>query len=205
MAELKKFQVEGRTERGKGPNHRLREEGVVPGVYYDADGGNIPIKVDYVALSKLVSFAGYSKVFELEILTEGKSEIKPALIKAVHHHPLKAVYNHVDFFGVDLDKKVTVAIPVQVVGKPLGVIAGGTMGIFRETLEVECLPHDIPDAIVLDVTALALGQNIHIADIVFAEGVTGVFDDNFAVVGVVAPRAGDVDDEEEEEATTEEA
>ncbi|GAU09835.1 50S ribosomal protein L25 [Desulfoplanes formicivorans] len=199
MSELLKLEVEGRTETGKGPNRRLRETGMVPGVYYDAKGHNIPVKVDFVALSKVVSAVGYAKVFELEIDRDGKSETMPCLIKDIHHHPLKPIYNHVDFFGVDLHKKVVVSIPVRVEGKAVGVTRGGRLGIFRETVEVECLPKDIPDSLTLDVTDLDLGHSILIADVEFGEGVSAVYEDNYAVVGVVAPRAVEEKDEDEEE------
>jgi large subunit ribosomal protein L25 len=198
MSELMKLKVEGRTEAGKGPSRRLREAGMVPGVYYDSKGHNIPIKVDFVALSKVVDAVGYSKVFELEIDRDGKSETMPCLIKDIHHHPLKPLYNHVDFFGVDLHKKVTVSIPVHVKGKAIGVTRGGDLGIFRETVEVECYPKDIPDSLVIDVTDLDLGHSIFIADVDFGEGVSAVYEENYAVVGVVAPRAAAEETEEEE-------
>jgi len=204
MAELQKFHVEGRTERGKGPNRRIREQGLVPGVYYDADGHNIPVKMDFIALSKLYSSVGCSKVFELEIVHEGTTDTKPALIKEIHHHPLKPIYNHVDFFGVDLHKKVTISIPVHVKGKPVGVIAGGVLGVFRETIEVECLPSDIPDSLVLDVTNLNLGQNIVIGDVDLPEGVTALFEEDYAIVGVVVPRGSEEAAEGEAENAAEE-
>jgi large subunit ribosomal protein L25 len=195
-----KLQVEGRTETGKGPIRRLRETGMVPGVYYDSKGNNASVKVDFVVLSKMVSAVGYSKVFELEIDADGKTETMPCLIKAIDHHPLKPIYNHVDFFGVDLDKKVVVSIPVHVKGKAVGVTRGGKLGIFRETVDVECLPKDIPDNLILDVTNVGLGQSILVADVDFGEGVSAVYDDNFAVVGVVAPRSAASDSEEEKAA-----
>ena len=205
MSELMKLKVEGRTEAGKGPNRRLRKTGMVPGVYYDSKGHNIPIKVDFVALSKVVDAVGYAKVFELEIDRDGKSDTMPCLIKDIHHHPLKPLYNHVDFFGVDLHKKVTVSIPVHVEGKAVGVVTrGGELSIFRETVEVECYPKDIPDCLVLDVTDLDLGHSILIADVDFGEGVSAVYEDNYAVVGVVAPHAVEEEETEEEAATAEE-
>ncbi len=199
MSEFLKLEVEGRTETGTGPNRRLRETGMVPGVYYDAKGNNTAVQVDFVALSKIVAAVGYSKVFELEIAGDGKTETMPCLIKAIQHHPLKAIYNHVDFFGVDLDQKVAVSIPVRVTGKAVGVTRGGKLGIFRETVEIECLPKDIPDALVIDVTDIGLGQSILVADVDFGEGVSAVFDDNFAVVGVIAPRAAATEEEESTE------
>ncbi len=202
MSELLKLEVKGRAQTGKGPNRRLRETGMVPGVYYDGKGNNITVKVDFVALSKMVAAVGFSKVFDLEIIADGTTAVKPCLIKAVQHHPLKPIYNHVDFFGVDLDQKVVVSIPVRVEGKALGVTRGGNLGIFRETVEVECLPKDVPDALVLDVKDLDLGQSIFIEDVDFGEGVRAVGEENFAVVGVIAPRAAAVSEEETEEEET---
>jgi large subunit ribosomal protein L25 len=200
MSEFLKLHVERRTETGKGPIYRLRETGMVPGVYYDSKGNNASIKVDFIVLNKMVAAVGYSKVFELEIATDGKTEVMPCLIKAIDHHPLKPIYNHVDFFGVDLDKKVVVSIPVRVKGKAVGVTRGGKLGIFRETVEVECLPQDIPDNLTLDVTNIGLGQSILVADVDFGEKVNAVYDDNFAVVGVLAPRSVASESEDEEEA-----
>ncbi|WP_462323646.1 50S ribosomal protein L25 [Desulfoplanes sp.] len=199
MSDMLKLQVEGRTKTGKGANRCLRNSGMVPGVYYDAHGNNESVKVDFVALSKMVEAAGYSKIFDLEIVHEGVPEARPCLIKAIHHHPLKPMYNHVDFYGVDLDKPIVVAIPVRVSGKAEGVTRGGKLSIFREEVEVECLPKDVPDALELEVTGLGLNQSILVADVDFGENVRAVYDDNFAVVGVVSPRAATEDEEEEGE------
>jgi large subunit ribosomal protein L25 len=84
-----------------------------------------------------------------------------------------------------------------VTGKAKGVVLGGKLEIFRDTLEVECLPLAIPDNVVIDVTALDVNENVSVADVVLSEGVKAVYDDNFAVVGVV------YETEEEEKAGAE--
>lgn len=189
MKEQLSLTVQSRSARGKGPNRRLRAEKLVPGIYYDDKGVNIPVVVEDMPFRKIFKKTGTSRVFNLVIDADGKTETHPTLIWAVQHHPFKNQVDHVDFYGVDPNKQVHVDVKVEVTGKPKGVVVGGKLEIHRETLEVVCLPAAIPERIVLDVTELELNQHINVKDIVLPEGVRAVFDQNFAVVGVVAPSA----------------
>ena len=105
-----------------------------------------------------------------------------------------------DFYGVDLTKEISVHIPVVVEGKAAGEVLGGVLEVYRDTLEVTCLPLAIPDKVVIDVTALEINQHVKVADITLPSGVKAVYEENFAVVGVVVPT-----EEPEEEAPAEEA
>lgn len=196
MKEQLSLTVQNRSARGKGPNRRLRAEKLVPGVYYDDKGVNIPIVVEDIPFRKIYQKTGTSRVFNLVIDADGKTETHPSLIWAVQLHPFKNQVDHVDFYGIDPNKLVHVDVKVEVTGKPKGVVVGGKLEIHRETLQVVCLPAAIPDKIVLDVTELALNQHINVKDIVLPEGVRAVYDQNFSVVGVIAPTA----EAEEEEA-----
>ncbi len=189
MANLQTLSVSERTERGKGPCYRLRKEGMVPGVYYDQNGENISVKVKVLPLSRLYNKLGSSQVFELAIEKGGATQTKPALIWAVRFDPVKPVPQHVDFRGVDLDKEIRVHVPFEIVGKAAGVVKGGVVELFRDNCEVIGKPLSIPEKLVIDVTDLDLNQNVHIADVKYPEGVRGVFDDNYAVVGVVLQAA----------------
>lgn len=184
MNEQLSLTVEKRTAKGKNPNRRLRQEGMVLGVYYDAKGENINVQVASMPFSKLYAKARSNKVIELAI-ADGKDVVtKPAMIWKVVHHPVKSYVEHVDFYGIDLTKRLNVFIPVEIVGKAMGLVKGGVVNVYRDSLEVTCLPTAIPDKIVIDVTNLDLNQNIHIQDIAFPEGVKAIFEENFAVVGV---------------------
>jgi len=201
MAELLKLNVQERTELGKGPNRRLRATGMVPGIYYDAKGSNIPVKVAMVPLQKAYAALGNAQVFDLVLEKDGKTETMPALLWRVRNEPVKGFPEHVDFFGVDLTKEIKIAVHFELVGSSKGVKLGGTLELFRDNIEVICKPMDIPSSIVLDVTELDIMDSIHIEDIQFPEGVTPVFDENYAVVAVHAAR----EDEGEEETEGEEA
>jgi len=193
MAELLKLNVEERSEKGKGPNRRLRATGMVPGIYYDAKGTNIPVKVEMNPLQKAYSKLGSAQVFDLVLEKDGKTETMPALLWRVRNEPVKGVPEHVDFFGVDLTKEIKVAVHFEIVGESAGVKLGGVVELFRNTIEVICKPMDIPESIVIDVTELELHDSVRIEEVKFPEGVTPVFDENYAVVSIIEPR------EEEEE------
>lgn len=177
--------VQKREVTGKGAMRELHRKGLVPGVYY-AKGENVLIQVEPLPLNKAYAKAGSSQLVYLHI--EG-GETRPALIKELVRHPFKTEITHVDFFGVDLKKAVRVRVPIETVGKPKGAVMGGKLAEFRDGLDVECLPTDIPDKITLDVSDLDVGDSIHIADIAMPQGVQALYDENFAVVGLVAPTA----------------
>jgi len=201
MAELLKLNVEERSELGKGPNRRLRVAGLVPGIYYDAKGTNIPVKVEMVPLQKAYSQLGTAQVFDLVIEKDGKSETMPALMWRVRNEPVKGVPEHVDFFGVDLDKTLKVAVQFEIIGDSKGVKLGGQMELYRDTIEVICKPMDIPESITIDITELDIMDSIHIEEVAFPEGVTPLFDENYAVVAVNEMREAEEEEVGEDEET----
>lgn len=189
MAELMTLSVRPRAEKGKGSCRRIRTKELVPGIYYNQKGDNIPVVVDMLPLTKLHRKVGSSRVFHLEVEKDGRTESLPALIWGLQYDPLKSVPIHVDFYGVDLEREIKVDVRVVVEGKAKGIILGGTLEVFRDTLEVVCKPLDVPEKIVINVTDLDVGVNLHIDEIALPAGVRAVYEDNYAVVGVVAKEA----------------
>ena len=188
------LKVEKRDERGKGENRRLRSNGFVPGIFYDK-GDNIAVKCLHLPLEKAYAQVGTSQLLNLDIA----GDTRPVIIKELVKHPYKNRIDHVDFYGVDMSKTVHVQVPVVTTGKPKGIDLGGLLTIFRDHLDIECLPSDIPESIVIDVANLDVGENIAIDELSLPEGVTVHFDEHFAVVGVIAKTEGSDDDEEGEE------
>lgn len=189
MKEQLSLTVQARAERGKGDNRRLRESKMVPGVYYDDKGVNIAVKVEDIPFRKLYKKVGASRVFDLIIKNGEETTTHPSLIWVLKQHPFKNQVEHVDFYGVDPKKEVRVDVAVVIKGKAKGVGVGGKLEIYREAIELVCLPADIPDEVTIDVTELGINQHVSVKDIQLPEGVRAVFDQNFAVVGVVAPEA----------------
>ena len=205
MAELLKLNVQERTELGKGPNRRLRATGMVPGVYYDSKGANIAVKVEMVPLQKAYSALGSAQVFDLVLEKEGKTETHASLLWRVRNEPVKGTPEHVDFFGVDLEKELRIAVHFEVVGEEVapGVKLGGVVELYRDSVEVTCKPMDIPESIVLEIGEMEIGDSIRIEDIEFPAGVTATFDENYTVVAVHEPRAVEEEVEDEEAAEVE--
>jgi len=189
MKEQLSLTVQARAERGKGANHRLRESKMVPGVYYDDKGVNIAVMVADMPFRKLYKKVGSSRVFNLVIENGQETTTHPSLVWVLKQHPFKNQVEHVDFYGVDPKKEVRVSVAIVIKGKAKGVGVGGKLEVYREAVELACLPADIPDEVTVDVTELGINQHVSVKDLKLPEGVRVIFDQNFAVVGVVAPEA----------------
>ena len=131
MSELKTLSVQKRTAFGKGANRRLRVESLVPGVYYASDGTNVPVQMPALPLSKIYEQVGRTNVFNLEIDDNGTKTVHPVFVWDAQYHPVKGVFTHVDFFGVDLNKEIKVDVPLEFVGTSKGVKLGGTLETYR--------------------------------------------------------------------------
>ena len=107
----------------------------------------------------------------------------------MQHHPIRRDVLHVDFHAVRADEKLHAEIPVEPFGEPAGVKNfGGILEIALHSLEVECLPKDLPDLIRIDVSGLNVGESIHVKDIALPEGVSVRVDADLTVVRVAAPK-----------------
>jgi large subunit ribosomal protein L25 len=195
MSEVTSLQLVQREERGKGPCARLRSNGLVPGVFYNSKGENISFSVDNLALGKAFEKVRYSKMIELQIEVDGQLEKRNALFKKLVSHPVKRRYDHVDFIGIDLDKEVQVTIPVEVTGRAKGVVLGGKLEIFQERIMVRCLPTIIPDSVVVDITELGINDKVFVDQLILPEGVTSVYDRNYAVLAILAGRGAKAGEE----------
>lgn len=185
MSEMKTLSVQKRSAFGKGPNRRLRVEALVPGVYYAADGTNVPVQMPALPLSKVYEQVGRTNVFNLEIDDNGTKTIHPVFVWDAQYHPVKGIFTHVDFYGVDLDKNIKVEVPVEFVGTSKGVKLGGTLETYRESVTLSARPQLMPRKITVDITNLELGQSIKVSELALPEGVQAVFKTDFAVVAVV--------------------
>ncbi|THB65729.1 MAG: 50S ribosomal protein L25 [Desulfovibrio sp.] len=197
--------VEARSAVGKGPNRRLRASGMVPGIFYSSKGDNIPVQVPSLPLTKAYEKLGSTQVFNLVVTGDGEEKTVPSLIWKLHHHPFKNQVMHVDFFGVDLEKEIKLVVPLVFEGVSNAVKnEGGVLTVYRDHLEIVCLPLSIPENIVVDVSELELGKNLLVEEIALPEGVKAMYDENYAVVGVNIPAAIEEESEEEGEEGAEE-
>ena len=190
--------VKTRETSGKGVARKLRSAGKVPAVFYGKKSETLSLEVDAKELNDILNKeTGGSIFFNLNI--EGsKDGQKVAILKELQADPVTNRLVHADFLELLMDEKMSAAVPVRLTGKAEGVELGGTLQPIRRELEVSCLPKDLPDFIEIDVTALGIGDSVHIDEVELPKGIEVPHDVNFTVAVVVGRRA------EEEEAVAEE-
>jgi len=183
--------VELRQETGKGVNRRLRSAGKLPGVVYGL-GKNVNIAVDPRPIRKLLTEEG-GRNKTLNLKGEGVDG-KVAMIKEYLVDPVSRNLLHVDLLEIDITKKIDVTVALNFIGKAAGVAEGGVLNIVEREVLVRCLPNAIPKHIDIDVSALTIGDSIHLDQVTLPEGIEKVSQANPTLVGVVPPT-------KEEEAT----
>jgi large subunit ribosomal protein L25 len=179
--------AEAREGVGKGVNRKLRAAGRIPGVIYGKKRDPQAIHLDPTALEKLLRGSGAGLNTLIDLSVGGRTDT--VLVKELQRHPVKGAFWHVDFYQVDLTRKITVSVPLHFVGKARGVEFGGILDHPLRELEVECLPRAIPEFVEVDVSALEIGQAIHVSDLALPEGVEVKTDGALAVASVVLPAA----------------
>jgi large subunit ribosomal protein L25 len=160
----------------------LRKEGKIPGIFYIHGEDNITIAVPEAALRPLI-YTSEAHVINLK-LDSGLEH--SCILRDVQFDPITDRPIHFDLQGVRAEEKLTVEIPVILVGTPKGVKDGGTMQRVLHRLQVECLPRYIPEHIDVNVENLGINESIHVKDIK-VENVTILENENSAVVAVVPP------------------
>jgi large subunit ribosomal protein L25 len=150
-----------REEAGKKSVRRLRREGKIPGIYYAHDQKNIPLLFDSTDVNQI--FGSESGLIDLKI---DNKKAKKIIIKEMQFDPVSSKLLHIDVMGVKMKEKINISIPVQLIGEPKGVKEdGGVLNHSLHEIEISCLPLDIPEKIVVDVSDLALGDSIHVSDL----------------------------------------
>lgn len=194
-----------RTRTGNGPAHALRGQGRVPAVLYGPKTQPVNLSVDTKELETVLKKGAAGQLLLNLIVENGETFNRPAMIKEVQRRPLSRDFLHVDFYEIDMHRKIVVPIPVTTTGKCKGVEAGGMLQIIRRELEVLCLPTQIPDAIEIDITELGMGESIHVEEIPLPGDLEVPHDVNFTVVTVLSPKAAEGPEVEEGEEEEEEA
>ncbi len=195
-----KITAEVRETAGKGVARKLRAAGRIPAVLYGQGHDGVSLTLDSYELNQLLATSGAkTSVLELEVKDGGEGPRRNVLIKEVQKHPYKDLILHMDLLEIAMDEEISVMVPIEIVGTAKGVILdGGILEMKRRELEIVCLPHIIPDSLIIDVTDLEIGDNIHVEGVKVPAGVTIPHDTNFTIMTLVAP-AVEVEPDEEEE------
>jgi len=183
-----------REETGRAKVKDLKAAGFLPAVVYSRGKDSLSIKLSKSALIKLVhQHRLESSIINLKIKDDKKAKLRPCLIKEIQYDPVHEDIIHVDFNEVSLTEAIKVNVPVEAKGEAVGVKQeGGSLEHILWEIEVECLPTNIPKNIEVDVSALKMGDAIHVKDIVFPSGVKPLNDPAAIVLHVAAPMKEEV-------------
>lgn len=189
--------VKERAETGKSAARKMRQQGVIPCVYYGGGGDALNLAADRKELAAVLRHG--EQIVELKV--DGAS--KPAFVKEVQFEPLTEKVLHVDFVEIRLDEVLTVTVPLSLKGKAKGLEEGAIVEQILFEVEVSCLPTNVPDELVLDVTEMEVGDTWY-ADVLSApEGAEVVTSEDSVVATCHMPRGAFEEEEEVEEETVE--
>ena len=161
----------------------LRRSGDIPGIYYSHNSKeSIPFLVTEKVLREALK--SDSQVYKINV----GSKLRDVIIKTIQYHPITEAMLHIDLYGVDMDTKVTVKVPIIIIGQAIGVKEeGGVLNQSMTEIDIECLPSDIPQNIEVDVSNLAIGDTMRLENITMTDNLNLVGDSDMLIASVVAP------------------
>ncbi|MEN8214088.1 MAG: 50S ribosomal protein L25/general stress protein Ctc [Pseudomonadota bacterium] len=207
MADMLTITAYSRSDSGKGASRRLRRTGMVPGIIYGTGSEPQSIAVKHNELAhQLENEAFYSSILSVEV--DGKAE--KAVLKDMQRHPSRPFIMHLDLLRVSSKEVIKMSVPLHFTGEETapGVKEGGTASHLFTEVEVSCLPADLPEYIDVDVSAMDIGDAVHLSEIKLPEGVELPAlalgeDHDMSIFTILAPRVEE--EPAEEEAATEAA
>ncbi|MEY3897348.1 MAG: hypothetical protein RLZZ214_2869 [Verrucomicrobiota bacterium] len=169
MAKKTTLQAAPRARSGTGRLKQMRREGWIPSVIYGKGTENINLKVDAKTFADLLAHSSSENILvNLEIEGHG---IRLAFLQSIQHDSLSGKTLHADFRSIDENTAITAHIPTHLNGESAGVKAGGLIEQYVHAIEITCLPNDLPESIEVDISALQIGDSLHIGEIPLPAGV----------------------------------
>jgi large subunit ribosomal protein L25 len=183
--------AEVRTSRGKNEARRTRKAGNIPAVVYGAYQDPVSVAINPREIVKIIrSNTGLNTIFNLAI-TGGETSAVMIIDRQVD--PIKSTLLHADLKRIDLTKRIRISVPVMTEGEPAGVkVQGGLLEIITRVVEIECLPDDIPEKFVINVSELMIGQARRASDVALAPSMKLLSDPQSVIAHIVALRAEEV-------------
>lgn len=179
----KTMSIELRDRVGKGVARKLRANGRVPGVVYGKGVEPVAVSVDAKELAgAIVGEGGRNNLITLQ---GGESLSGSVVIVAdLQKAALKGTFVSVDLHKINMDEKVRVHVPVALVGTAAGVKEGGMLDVVMHSVDLECLPAQIPEHVEVDVTGLSIGNAIHVGELTLPAGVKALDDPKATIVSI---------------------
>lgn len=196
------MKVKKRPIKTKAYLNQIRQDGLIPGIVYgkDIDGG-VPVMFGYSEFIKFLHHHHWENtIIDMTIESDdGSNDSYTVIIQEIAHDPVMDKITHVDFHQISMTEKIHVRVPVKAKGEPAGVKLGGVLEQMIWEIDIECLPTNIPDAIVVDVSSLNIGDSIHVSDITPPEGVRILESGDTAVFLVEYAGSGQAESSQTEE------
>ena len=189
MANQVKLSARPRVEAGRNAVGKVRARGAIPAVIYGGKDAARNLEVDKKDIENLLSRAvGENILVELEIRDGGKTSNRISLIQEVQHHPVRGEIIHIDFHAVSMTEEIDAEVVLEHEGEPVGVKTfGGLLQQNMRSLPIRCLPQNLPEIIIVDVSGLNIGESLHVRDIKLPAGVVAVPDEDLTVFLVSEP------------------
>jgi large subunit ribosomal protein L25 len=180
--------AEVRASRGKNEARRTRRAGQIPAVVYGAFKDPVAVAVNPREIIKIIhSSTGFNTIFNLAI---SGGETDPVMVVDQQLDPIRGTLLHADLKRIDLTKRIRITVPVHTTGEPTGVkVQGGLLEIISRSIEIECLPDDIPESFTVDVSELAIGQSKRASDVALAGSLKLVSAPDTVIAHIVTLRA----------------
>ena len=205
--ELIELKTNIRTSVGNSQARALRRKKQIPAVLYGRGKKTVLLSVYLSELEQALKKSKTGQALLNLVVQNNETYTKPAIIKELQMHPVGRNILHVDFYEIDMNRKIKIKVPVVTKGKSKGVEQGGVLQIIRRELEVLCLPLEIPKSFEIDITDFDIGDSLHVKSIPLKDNIEIPADVDFTVLTIASPKAVEeaVPEEVEEEAEAEEA
>ena len=178
MSREYKLEIEKRSLDSKVKN--LRKDGIIPGIYYSHDSTESILFQMHLSELRHAVKSGAS-IFQVSV----GGKLQNVLFKSVQYHPVTEDVQHIDLYGVDMKTAISIKVPLVIDGQCVGVKEeGGVINIALTEIEISCLPSDIPQSIIVDITNLHLGDSLQAENIQLDEGLELVTSPDSTIVSV---------------------
>jgi len=193
---MEKIEIEAnkREVLGKKVKH-LKRMGIIPAVVYGRNMDPVAVSVDNKAILKILkNLANRNEIVNLNLKSIGSNTILPVIIHQMQKHALKNTIEHIDFYRVVMDELMKTSVKVVLKGESIGVKEdGGIMVHSTSSVDVRCLPGDIPENFVIDVSPLKIGDTVHVSDLVVSKKVEILASLEDILVTIVPPAREEVE------------
>lgn len=197
---IEDLEVQTRAGTGKGAARTARRNGMVPGIVYGGGADPQPIQIPFNALLTRLRAGRFMSTLQ-NMKIEGQEDVR-VICRNVERDVVKDLPTHVDFMRLRRTSKVSLFIPVEVIGEETspGLKMGGVLNLVRPEVELRVTAGDIPEQITIDVSAMDIGDTVTISDVTLPEGSKATIDRDFTIATLSAPSAllsAGAEDEEE--------